>query len=533
MTRWRSTTIDWRRVVLWCALGLGIALRFLGLNWGLPLQLNPDEWVIVTGALDLAQRNSFEPSLYFRPDHVEIQLSYFGYQAYAHLFAHTSVELAYAADPGVFLLISRSITALFGVASMILAYFIGRRFNRSIAVIALVLFSIYPPLVRHAHFASPDVPLTAALLGVVLALIHYMERPSFPSLLFACGATAIAITIKYPGAIATVMIAVVVIFAAVKERQLGRIFIHGVTAIGSVLVFLFLISPVLFTNFQAVVASIHQESRSTHLGADGLGWVGNLVFYGNEFFEVGGILLSIMGLVGVYFAIQRRLVTVLPVLLGSIFWVILSAVPLHWERWGVPMAISPLILGSIGIYYSYVYLTERFGNQNRWRRPVLGIFVAVITVNLLVGSLGFVVTFLASDTRIVAAASLEKQGIQDGNTLSEGYTAFRPGRPVAIFGDFQTVGGRLVAPDSNRDFVMTSSCMRDRYFQETKYVREQAFYNEMERQFDVEFRFTPTVYEREGVAFEPINIFLGADMLRAFVNGGSSGCTLTVYRIVP
>lgn len=531
MNRWARTTTNWRLAVVSCVLVLGIALRFLGLNWGLPSQLNSDEWVIVTGALDLAQRNSFEPSLYFRPDHVEIQLSYLAYQAYAHLFVHAPVELAYAADPGVFLLISRAITALFGVALIVLAYFIGRRFNRNIAVIAVVLFSFFPLFVEHSHFASPDVPLTAALMAVILALMYYMDRPGFPSLFVASGATAIAIAIKYPGAIATVMIAVVVVFAAVRDRKYGRVVTHGATAIVAVLVFLFLISPVLFTNFQAVTTSIRQESRSTHPGADGLSWGGNLGFYANEFFEVGGILLSLMVIIGLWAVVRRRLFAALPVLLGSVFWVILSTVPLHWERWGVPMAISPLILGSIGIYYSYVYAAEHF-RSTRWRRPAMAAFVVVVGANLLVGSLGLVAAFLATDTRIAAATSLKKRGITERNTIYEGYSTFIPGSPKTIFDDLKTVDGRLVAVDSSRKFVLTSSCMHDRYFENSKYGKERMFYDAIDSQFDLELRVTPEVSASHSAAFEALNIFRGIEIVQAFMNGGSSGCTLSAYRIV-
>jgi len=532
MTAWTMKRINWRLVVIGCALGAGIALRFLGLNWGLPQNLNPDEWVIVTGALDLAQRNSFEPSLYFRPDHVEIQLSYIAYQAYAHLVVHAPVEAAYAADPGVFLLISRMITALFGVASVVLAYFIGRRFNRSIAVIAAVLFSLFPLFVEHSHFASPDVPLTAALMAVVLALMHYMERPGYPSLLLACAATAVAVAIKYPGAIATAMIAVIVVFAAVRDRKYARVLSHGIAAIVAVFVFLFFISPVLFTNFQAVMTSIGEEARSTHAGADGLGWGGNLGFYANEFFGVSGILLSALALIGAWVVVHRRLVTVLPALLGLFFWVIMSAVPLHWERWGVPMVISPLILASIGIYYSSTYAAEHFP-ENRWRKPVMVSVAVVIGANLLVGSLALVVAFLAPDTRIVSAERLSEKGMTASNTVFEGYSTFIPGSPKTIFGDFKTVDGRLVAADPSRKFVLTSSCMNDRYFQNTKYSEQRHFYDQIDSQFDLELRVTPGVRTRNNSAFEGLNILRGTEIVRAFMNGGTGGCTLSAYRIVP
>ena len=42
--------------------------------------------MIVEGAIDMVKRHSFEPSFYYRPDHVEIQLSYLAYMAYAQSF---------------------------------------------------------------------------------------------------------------------------------------------------------------------------------------------------------------------------------------------------------------------------------------------------------------------------------------------------------------------------------------------------------------------------------------------------------------
>jgi len=532
MNRWSSRTVNWRLAVAVSALAIGIALRVLGLNWGLPHQLNSDEWVIVTGALDLAQRNSFEPSLYFRPDHVEIQLSFIAYQAYAHLIAHAPVDVAYAADPGVFLLLSRAVTAVFGVASIVLAYFIGGRFNRTIAVIAAVLFSLFPLFVEHSHFVSPDVPLTAALLAVILALMHYLERPRYATLLMACAATSIAIAIKYPGAIATIVIAVVVVFAALRDRRYARVLTHGATAITAVVFFLFVISPVLFTNFQAVTASIRQESRTEHPGADGLGWGGNLGYYAGEFVEVSGILLTIMVLVGVLAVVRHRLVLALPVLLGLVFWVLLSAVPLHWERWGVPMFISPLILGSIGSYYSYVFLAERF-LAHRWLKPAAAAFAVIVVANLLLGSLGLVAAFLASDTRLTAAARLDDRGITESNTIYEGYSPFIPGTPRNIFDEFTTVNGRLVPVHPDRTFVLTSSCMNDRYFQQSKFSDERRFYAAVDSQFALELRITPEVSARHSAAFEPLNMLRGAQVVQAFLAGGSSGCTLSVYRIAP
>ncbi|MCW2837489.1 MAG: hypothetical protein JWQ15_1603, partial [Marmoricola sp.] len=52
---WVGSRPDLVTVVFVASLVVGSALRVVGLTWGLPVGLHPDEPVIVTGALDLAQ----------------------------------------------------------------------------------------------------------------------------------------------------------------------------------------------------------------------------------------------------------------------------------------------------------------------------------------------------------------------------------------------------------------------------------------------------------------------------------------------
>ncbi len=82
------TFFSWDRIALVGAVLLGAVLRIVAVAWGAPERLHPDEGVIFDGAVDLANRNSFEPSVSWRPDHVEIQLSYLTYMAWSHLVLH-------------------------------------------------------------------------------------------------------------------------------------------------------------------------------------------------------------------------------------------------------------------------------------------------------------------------------------------------------------------------------------------------------------------------------------------------------------
>src|SRR4029079_6430991 len=67
-------------------------VRLIGLRFGFPLVVHPDEYAIVDAVVDMARRNSFEPPWSYRPDHVEMKVDYVAFAAYAALFKHSSIE---------------------------------------------------------------------------------------------------------------------------------------------------------------------------------------------------------------------------------------------------------------------------------------------------------------------------------------------------------------------------------------------------------------------------------------------------------
>ncbi|MCW2828973.1 MAG: hypothetical protein JWQ67_2589 [Marmoricola sp.] len=521
---WVGSRPDLVTVVFVASLVVGSALRVVGLTWGLPVGLHPDEPIIVKGALDLAQRNSFEPKYFMRPDHVEIQLSYLAYELYSHLFAHTGVEQAYAASPGTFLLISRAVTAAFGIATIVLAYLIGRRFDRRVGAMAALLFALTSLLVRDAHYATPDIPLTCMLMVVVLALMHYLSRPGLAPLLVACAATSVGTAIKYPALVATLMIAVVVVVAAAREHRLRRVLTHGAVSLAAVIGFLFVVSPVLFTDFAAVREQLTEQSGANHPGADGLGYLGNLVFYAGNFLTDAGLLLSLACLVGVVATVRHRMLEAVPLALGVVYWVVLSAVPLHWDRWGIPMFITPLFLAPIGLLHAY-----EWAGAQRWRTPVAWVVGTLVVANLLAAAIARVSTLAAPDTRLEARSYLAQQGITTADASYEGYSPLRPGSTRTVFDDFETVDGRLEPVSRHVRYLVLSSCTYNRYFRDPGHPEERAFYAAVGRSFTLLRSYThvPTL-RRSGV--EVVDIVRSVRQSLDYLGGGRAGCDLEIYR---
>ncbi len=533
---------DWVSTALTVILLGGATARLVGGGWGLPLDLHPDEWVIVRGAIDMAQRRSFEPPYYFRPDHVEMQFSNLAYLVYSHLLHSSRPETLYKANQAPFILISRAITACFGVAMIVVAYLIGTRFTRAIGVLSAFVVAFFPPFVDHSHFATPDVPLSFAFMIVILGCMRYLDWPSWGNLLLASLGVSIAIAIKYPGALGAIMIAITVVVGGVRARAWSRILVHGVGAVTAVLGFLFVISPVLFTNFQAVASNLTAQAGPTHLGADALGWFGNLRFYAEALANHAGIILLLSFALGVFWSIRLRLLQSVPLWMGAVVWVILSGVPLHWDRWGLPMYLTPLLIAPIGAYHSFRYLLERGAERwLLWGAVGMGIVAAA---NFVTGSAAVCAQFLATNTQTLAR-DLAARGIDHTNTIYEGYTPLFPGEPKAIFNAFQVIGGHLVLSSqfhnkSRLRYVALSSDMYDRYKAEPKYAAEQKFYAMLDKQFPVLTTYHPvstkppvglTWPAPPGWGLEIVDIRNALVYVGEVAHGGFSGPTIKVYEI--
>lgn len=511
----------------------GAAVRLTGIGWGLPLQLHPDEWVIVDGAIDMARRHSFEPPFYYRPDHVEMQLSNLAYLGYSYIFHGSSPQALFAKNSAPFFLISRLVTVCFGIGMIVLSYRIGLRFDRTVGVLSALFFAFFPPFVLNSHFATPDVPLTLAFMIVILGCMHYLEAPRWRNVVIPSLGVSIAIAIKYPGALGPIMIAIVIMVRGIQDRSWRRIFIHGMGAIGAVIGFLFLISPVLFTNGAVVWHSVTGESGTKHLGADNLGWFGKIGFYATDFATGAGITMVLFFLLGIFWSGRLRLRQSIPLWMGVIVWPSLAVVPVHWSRWGLPMYLTPLLIAPIGVYYSGRFLLERpVAVWARWMSAAVG---ALMLANLVSASVAVSAQFVAPNTQSVGQGNFAALGVTSENTISDGYTPFTAGGSAHIFDRFDVLDGRLVvdpaAPNrAKMRYVAVSSNMYDRYNGEPKYKDQQRFYRLLSEQFPLVTTLEPVPAPDPSV-FATAAIWRSAAYLDGVSRGGYSGPTIKLYAI--
>ncbi|MCK2022195.1 glycosyltransferase family 39 protein [Microbacterium sp. kSW2-24] len=516
-------------LVGWALLSIvvvGAIVRFGGIGWGLPLQLHADEWVVVEGAIDMAQRNSFAPPFFFRPDHLETQLSYIIYQAWSYLFGGGSPEALFAVDQAPFYALARATTATLGTASIVVAYFIGSSYARTAGLWSAFAIAFFPPLVEHSRYATPDVPLVFAVLLTILGAVRYIQRESWPWLVLASAGVAIGITAKYPAVAATSTIAVAVIVASIRSRQYWRIPVRGAAAIVMVLGFTFALSPTLFINFSEVRAQLFQQNSTGHLGADGLDWSGNALFYASSFLSSGGIIVVLFAAAGLIAAVVGRRWDMTPLLTGVVFWVAISVLTLHWDRWGLPMFITPLLLAAVGLDAAWRWSSLR----GRTPRVVVGVLAAVSGLSLLLASFAQLAVALAPDTRETAAAGLAARGIEADDTFYDGYTPFNTDGPRNLAAELAIVDG-VVGPREGIDplpYILTSSSMVDRYLLAENKPEEQAVYAAIQ-QLPID-----TEWDSVGIVpaspWEPVRIWKSIDFLAQIAGGANGGPQLILHR---
>jgi len=524
---WLRKRLTVTRTALAAILVIATVVRVVGSRWGLPMLLHPDEWAVVDGVIDMARRNSFEPPWLLRPDHVEMKLDYLAFAGYAQLFRGMSTEAAFALDPAPFYVIARLMTAAFGVGTVVLAYLIGRRLTPLVGLVAAGLFAIFPPFVRHAHFATPDVPLTFALMLMIYALMRYLATASWASLLTASFAVAMAIAIKYPGGIGALTIALVVVLAAVRDRSWLRILTHGVGSAAGVVGFLFLISPVLFTNISGVRAELEIQAAGDRFGMEDLGLGGNLWYYLSQYAHASGLLLLALALVGLIVVVRRREVETVTWLTGVMVWVALSTMSMHWERWGFPMYVTPMLLAAVGL----ATLIERFWSAKARWFPVT-VAVAVFA-QLLIGTAAVLAGLLAPDTRAPALAFAQERGIRADNSAFEGYSPFLPGHPAAIFDQVRKVDGnlqQLTEEGAPARYVVLSSSMYGRVLGKPGYESERQFYQRIFDDYTEIKDFVPTGPGQPSL-WEPVAVVRNLRYIRAVAGGGMSGPQIRIFEV--
>lgn len=420
-----------RYAVLALILAVGLWLRLDGLAFGLPSLLDPDEPIFILTGLRLLADHTLNPGWFGHPGTTTIyalaviEIATYGAWHLAGRFADVhAFGVAVYNDPALIFLPGRIFILVCGMATVALSYVVARRlFGTRIALLAAMLLAIDPLHIRYSQIIRTDMHASVFVLLEILAAMSIVERGRRRDYILAAIVLGFACATKWPTA---ACIAAVIGAAATRLYRgddtprgiAGKLALFGVTA----LVALFVASPYLFLDIGTVIENLHGEERPFHLGATGGGLLGNMAWY------ISGPLVFGTGIVGVLLAgagcwVGARIstafaATVLPVV--ALFFVMISAQALVWERWLIPLLPLLAICAAVALSVLADVAAARCGR--RIGLAVAGIVAAALVVPVMAGVRG-AARERATDTRTLATA-WARAHIARGSTVTVEHGAF-------------------------------------------------------------------------------------------------------------
>lgn len=460
----------------------GTFLRINGLDWGLPLLLHPDERHVINQSVRIASTGDLDPKVYNRPDHIIIYLNAFVYKVFSYAKYQNSnmrgnVQYLYNKNPSPYVYLSRLTTAIFGCLMILSMYLLGKEIGGTkVGLLSSCFTAFFPSFIRDSHYVTPDIPQAFFISMAALFTCKYMKRRKTEFLFLGCIFCGLATAEKYPGLIATLMIACAVVFTHWHKKI--KILTLGTTSLLVYFSSMFMVAPFLFVNYKHTIKTIISEAQSYHLGVPRLGWGGKLLFYLDFIHHYMGTFLWIFFLFGIllffirfkiYMRIKKHYLAIS--LFGLTYWVLMSKVGLHWERWAIPMYIVPLIIASVGINNLSVYLKAR----SNMLGYILFIIIGIIVLSIFFRGLYQSFDFFKPNTQNISKKWITENLPKDARIVADGYTPIRPGRPFWI-------GEKSIESYKREgvDYVVVSSYMYERFLaEEDRYPDRAKFYRKL------------------------------------------------------
>lgn len=181
------------------------ALRFWNLGAGIPYAVGVDEPQIVERAVRMMKTGDFNPRFFDWPSlaiYLQLLMSVvtFLLGSMRGLWSHLD-----QIGPADLFLAGRTLTALFGSATVWITYLIGRRWGTAEALVAALLMAVIPYHVRESHYVLADIPTAFLTTLTFLLALRAHERPTLVAFGWAGLAAGLAASAKYNGSIAILL----------------------------------------------------------------------------------------------------------------------------------------------------------------------------------------------------------------------------------------------------------------------------------------------------------------------------------------
>ncbi len=516
---------------------LAIAMRLVGINWGMPYtNLHPDEGIVFVPAYQCALDRTIDVhSYYYRPNHVTIKASALIYMGIQDLyFAPKGMDdfaANYNSNFALFTTASRIFVAMLGVGVVVFTFLIGLFWGRRQALFAALLAAIFPGFIEHSHYLTPDIPLLFFLMGVIWAGLHYQKAPSLKWLFWMSLFTSFAICEKYPGTYGCLIIAVAVISA--HTRDVKAIVIRGLLAILFVIIGIMAVSPALITDLKNVLEVMSAQNGEYHIGGDGLNHFRIFIYYLVNAANRMGLVLVLGCIYGTVRSFMKKPKQTIILSLLLVYLLPISMLNLHWERYDLPVYEAGVMFGAFGLLYFLEDMRGRIESKKTFAVTAFLIFVLLPVGNLFAGSVAMDARFLAPDSRILCKADIDAMGLTVDNTVCDCNTPLDPGGFYGAWGSYENCDPSQYKWGPAPKYVMTSSGMRDLLLEGNQdiYGWIASFYRRLDEEYPMIYIYIPENPNYHVLEIQ--NIYCAARTVVRYLRGTAAGCELRVYVMHP
>jgi len=494
-----------------------LLIRWMAVDHGFPLLTHPDEPEIINPVYNMSLNRTLNPGVFYRPDQILYLLNFYLLNILSLIKFDQNFAATFSSNQLFFYYYARLMIAVFGSLIPVVAYLIAKEIKLELSLPTAIVFTLFPLYVQHSLYIAPDIPITLFSLLIILMTILYLNKNDEKFMYIAVIFTAFNTAEKYPGLISLSIVFLGMILKFLDDPKLSfrenwfKFILQGLKYLLVFLSTLIITTPYIFVEHTKVLHSIIGAATPVHLGADGLGWGGNLLFYIRNFLSWTNVMVVLFIGVGILALIKWRNRFTLFLFYGALYWFLLSRLSLHWERWGLPMYITPLFLIAIGV----TFLWQLCKNRRVLKYLTIAIFIGSFLYQFIF-TIHTPIRMSFTDTRIIALNFCREQGITTENTYFEGYSPLFPQKPLTIFtkdiNELDTI-----------DYVILSSFMFDRFYAEPiRFTKQVTFYDSIRTDLQLIAKFKPDP--------QPSNIFDQVNDIVYFIQDHLSLIDKTQYR---
>ena len=472
---------------------IALAMRIVACYWGDPQILNIDEQFIMLPALDLIKNHTYICHVVNRPDQVEIKCVALILSIASKILWHADPNVIFDSHPIALHVMGRFFTTCFGVAMIPVSVIFAGKMSDILSIkkiktqiITAFIFCFFPIYIQHSGYMTPDVPLACMVMLFCIFFIRYLEDGKVSSLIISAVIVGICAMIKWPGLFLCFGIALMVIYRSVKEKKYRNIFIHGIISVITVFLTCFIIMPNIISDFPVIMQYMHEESKPRNVEGTRLSmFFQNFYFY----FKTSVLNLGCVSLIpfalGLFSLFKKRDRRSLVFMVGLLYWLIISIIPVQWIRWGTPIYLFYILLVGIGISYGFEII-----NKKKVLKICYVLVTGVLIINILLSGICMTKYLSLPNVCYAGLNDLESMGINAGNSISEWETPFCTWWGTTYYGEFDIDENGVATvkdPDSVPEYFVRSRTKPVEFYEAIDASFPLVYYIEPDGNYDQKF----------------------------------------------